>query len=197
MRVSRRLLLLSAIPLALAACGESAGPGAAKPVEQEFGIPETQPVTLEAVKASGAGFVSGQQMSTRQVFVFFDPQCPHCAMLWHETKAMPNVRFTWLPVALMNKNSLEQGAAILAATDPRVAMDAHAEAFRLGKPLTATEAASPQFKAAVTKNTRLLTSFGANGVPFIVAKHAVTGDVFTRAGGMTAVALTQALGWVD
>lgn len=195
MRVSRRLLLLSTLPLALAACGKSGELPSLAPSEPEFGIPASQPVSLEVIRAFSLGFDSGTPMSIRHVFVFFDPQCPHCAMLWAEAKLMPTVRFTWLPVALLGPASLTQGAHLLEAPNHQAAMDAHEAALRLGVPMPAAQEASPQFKAAVTKNTRLLASFGADGVPFIVAQHATSGQLFTRAGGMKAAALAQALGW--
>ena len=54
-------------------------------------------------------------MATRVIYVFFDPQCPHCAALWENIKPLKSqVRLVWIPVGLIGEKSVAQGAAILA-----------------------------------------------------------------------------------
>ncbi|WP_265300242.1 hypothetical protein [Verminephrobacter eiseniae] len=55
-------------------------------------------------------------MERSSLYVFFDPNCPHCATLWfmsmdgHPFHDLPSI---WIPVAYLEKNSLDKSAAIL------------------------------------------------------------------------------------
>jgi len=70
-------------------------------------------------------------MSARTVYVFFDPQCPHCADLWESAKPLKaQAKFVWIPVGLVSKASTAQGATLLAAADPAAAMEAHETSMR-------------------------------------------------------------------
>lgn len=52
-----------------------------------------------------------------QAFVFFDPNCPHCATLWTrlyaEKSPYMGVATRWVPVAYMNEQSLGMAAHLL------------------------------------------------------------------------------------
>lgn len=186
-----RLLAALALVLGLAACndrpaaggGSTAAPAAA------------QPVSIPAIAAEAKGFTVGSEMNVRRVFVFFDPQCPHCAALWQAAKPLRSqARFIWIPVGLMNPTSTLQGATLLAAEDPVAAMDRHETS------LTAKQGGIPPGenidaqKQAVASNTALMNRYGFSSVPTIVANHAVTGDLVVREGSMPTAALANALG---
>lgn len=52
-------------------------------------------------------------LTTRVLYAFFDPQCPHCGCLWETTKPLlGQIRVLWMPVAFMTPKSATQGAAI-------------------------------------------------------------------------------------
>src|SRR6478735_5416015 len=94
----------------------------------------TVPVSLPAIEAEAVGFVNGSTISARTVYVFFDPQCPHCAALWTAAKPLRSqAKFVWIPVGLMNKTSETQGAALLSSKDPVSAMDEHEASMAAGK----------------------------------------------------------------
>jgi thiol:disulfide interchange protein DsbG len=176
--------------LALAGCKDAADKPAAAAAAQP-----TQAVSLPAIATEAKGFTVGSAMSVRTVYVFFDPQCPHCAALWNEAKPLKaQTKFVWIPVGLLNPASTPQGAAILAAADPSAAMDAH-EASMSAKTggITATGNLDAQ-KAMVEANTKLMNRFQFSSVPTIVAKHAVTGNVVVQEGAMPTAALANVLG---
>ncbi len=182
------LLATCALPLLLAACKEAPPPGPASGARQ-------QAVSFEAIAAEAQGFTLGSEMSVRRVFVFFDPQCPHCAALWQAAKPLkPQARFIWVPVGLINAASTSQGAALLAAPDPVAAMDQHEASLtaRQGG-ITATGDLDAQ-KARVAANTALMNRYGFSSVPVVVAKHAVTGELVVKEGAMPTPALAAALG---
>ncbi len=206
---ARRRFLLVAIPTVLAAVGLAyavnaahAATASAAPAKAGSALsdafPDSQPASVAAIKKSGHGVTVGPVNAAREVFVFFDPKCPHCAHFWQETQALrSDVKFTWLPVAFMGPGSATQGASLLAAGDPSAAMSAHASgvlaALQTGVRVPQPESNDPTLLADVDRNSRLLTSFGGDRVPFIVAATPA-GSVLTHAGGMPNDDLVKALG---
>ena len=188
-----RTLLTSALLaslLALAGCKDVAEAPAAAPAATPSAA-----VSIPAIAAEAKGFTVGSAMSVRTVYVFFDPQCPHCAALWNEAKPLKSqAKFVWIPVGLINPASTAQGAAILAAPDPSAAMDAH-EASLTAKAggITASGNLDAQ-KALVEANTKLMNRFQFSGVPTVVAKHAVSGDLVVKEGSMPTAVLAAVLG---
>ena len=151
-------------------------------------------VSIPAIEAEARGITVGSTMSARTVFVFFDPQCPHCAALWQAAKPLKSqAKFVWIPVRLLNNTSLTQGAALLAAKDPVAAMDEHETAILANQKGDVTGGGEAQ-KESVTKNTALFTRFGFASVPSIVALHAQSGALVTREGALATPELAKLLG---
>jgi thiol:disulfide interchange protein DsbG len=193
----RRRLVLSASAAAclLAACGKesSSGTGTAG---GSGGKPAPQPVSIEAIEQKAKGFNVGSTMATRVVYVFFDPQCPHCAALWENVKPLKSqARFVWIPVGLIGDKSIAQGAAILGASDPVTKMEENEASVRAQQGGIAAMGVEDAQKEIVKANTALFTSFGFTGVPTLVAKHAQTGGVVTIDGAVAPATLQQKLGW--
>lgn len=191
-----RLHLLAALTLTfsmvLVGCkdqptGSAASSSAAKPAPQA--------VSIAAIEAGAQGFSVGVPMSARPVYVFFDAQCPHCTALWEAAKPLKSkTRFVWIPVGILNAASTSQGATLLAAPQPEVAMDAHEASMRAkAGGITATGNIEAQ-KVAIEANTRLLNSFGFGSIPTVVATHAQTGALITQEGSMSTEALASFLG---
>lgn len=190
-------LLISALLtslLALTGCKDaSQAPGAGAAAAPAA----TSAVSIPAIATEAKGFTVGSAMSVRTVYVFFDAQCPHCAVLWEQAKPLKSqAKFVWIPVGLINPASTSQGAAIMAAADPAAAMDAH-EASMKEKTggITATGNLDAQ-KAAIEANTKLMNRFQFQGVPTIVAKHAVTGELVVKEGAQPTALLAAELGLV-
>jgi thiol:disulfide interchange protein DsbG len=179
-----------ALSLSLAGCKDSPEParGAAREAA-------STPISTAAIEAEATGFVVGSPMSARTVYVFFDPQCPHCAALWRAAKPLkPQAKFVWIPVALLGKTSEGQGAAMLAAKDPVALMDEHEESLSAKKGGISAMGDLDAQRALVGKNTGLMNRFGLASVPSIVARHAQTGALVTREGSMGTPELAALLG---
>jgi thiol:disulfide interchange protein DsbG len=189
MRTLQFAIAVLAASLALSACKEGPDASPAK------GSVAATPVSTAAIEADARGFTVGSPMSARTVYVFFDPQCPHCAALWKSAKPLrAQAKFIWIPVALLNKTSEAQGAALLAAKDPVALMDEHeASISAKGGGISAMGAPDPE-RATVVKNTALMNRFGFASVPSIVAMHAQTGALVTREGGLPTPELAALLG---
>ena len=190
MRAALALLAVAAAA-SLSACKDASTPGqqpaaAAQPAAA---------VSIEAIAGQAKGFTVGQAMSSRMVYVFFDPQCPHCAALWAAAKPLKSqARFVWIPVGLLNDKSGAQGALLLAAKDPEATMDAHEASLNGGTGGLPVTTVADDMKAAVAANTKLFNSFGFQGVPAVVAKHAQNGQLVTKEGSMPTGALAALVG---
>jgi len=151
--------------------------------------------SYDAVASKGKGFTVGSLMSAQAVYVIFEPQCPHCARLWQASLPLHDkVKFVWMPVSFSAK-SLPQGAALMTAADPVQAMSAHEELLLAGKGgMSAPADFAPDLEQAIKANGQLLTSLGADSVPFLVAKDRRTGAIISHAGAMDTAALSQWMG---
>ncbi len=179
----------------LAACGQENASSSSSSSASGGGAPERATVTPEAIEAAAKGFNVGSTMSARVVYVFFDPQCPHCAALWDASRPLKSqARFVWIPVGLMGEKSFSQGGAILHAADPVAAMDQHEASMRNQQGGIGGMGVTDEQKAAVRSNTELFTRFGFGGVPVVVGKHAQTGELVTIEGSLPTAPLAQRLG---
>lgn len=185
----RAWIVAAGSALLLAGCGKEASTDA--PAAAAGSVP----VSVEKIAAEAKGFDVGSTMSARVFYVFFDPQCPHCAALWEAAKPLkPQARFVWIPVALLGDKSIAQGAAILAAADPVAAMEQNEASVRAQQGGISAMGVSDAQKDAVKRNTALMTSFGFDGVPAVVGKHAQSGVVVTIDGALPTQPLAQRLG---
>ena len=153
------------------------------------------PVTVAAIEAEAKGFTVGAPMAAHTVYVFFDPQCPHCAALWQSAKSLKSeAKFVWMPVALIGDKSIAQGATILAGPDPIAKMEEN-EASVLARTggISAGDNIDAQ-KEIVKKNTALFNRFGFEGVPMIIALNAQTGALVTNEGSLPPAELAAKLG---
>ena len=170
----------AAFALGLVAC--SPRDTAPKPVVGSI----QQADAYDVLAKEGRGFAVGALMSARTVYVLFDPQCPHCGHLWQASTPLHNkVKFVWIPVAWINASSLPQGAALLTAANPTELMSAHEASLLAGKGgISAPASVASDVEQAIKSNTKLLNSFGAESVPFIVTKDASTGQAVGRDGAL-------------
>lgn len=188
-----RVLLLplaGALALGLAGCKDSP-----KPEQVTAPKAAAQAVSVETLAAEGKGFSVGSTMAARTVYVFFDPQCPHCAALWVAARPLKSqARFVWMPVSLINPTSTTQGAALLAAADPVTAMDQHEASMAAKQGGIMAKGDVEAQKARVMANTALMNRYGFGSVPVIIGKHATTGELVVKEGALPTPALANALG---
>lgn len=151
---------------------------------------------LDTVIKEGKGFSAGSIGSTTVVYAMFDPSCGHCAHLWRASRSLGNVRFVWIPVSIMRPHgkSTKQGAALLTSPTAAALMDRHESSVLAGTGGLTVDSVTPESEKAIEANTKMFESLGLEGVPFIVAKNAKTGQVLTNSGAMTTEALAAWLG---
>jgi len=188
------LPLVAALAMGLSACTKEEPASAAVTA---IAIAPAQ--AYDAVAAQAKGFTVGALMSAHTVYVLFDPQCPHCGHLWNA--ALPllgQVKFVWVPVAIMGPKSLPQGAALMQAADPVATMSAHEQSVLSGQGgMSASSSVPSDVAAAIQTNSNLLDRLGADSVPFIVARHTRSGQTITRSGALSTNALREFLGFAQ
>ena len=168
--------------LALAACGDKAGPMAAAPAPAK-----AAPNAAWDLAARGSGFTVGPVMAAHTVYVFFDPACPHCAALWMSAKPLAaRLKMVWIPVGFLQRSSAPQGATILTAPDPAAAMNQNESSVleRQGG-ITVSPSLPDEALAKVKANTDLFHQIGEDSVPLIVFKNGKTGEFGTHAGAVS------------
>jgi thiol:disulfide interchange protein DsbG len=90
---------------------------------------------------------------------------------------------------------MAQGAALLTAANPGALMTEHEASLLAGKGgISASSSVAPDVEQSIKANTQMLNSFGAESVPFIVAKNLKTGQTVSRDGAMDTGALAEFLG---
>jgi len=191
-----RTLLLPALLTGLALLSACSPSGSSPQAQNPAATPITADQAYTTVAAEGKGFTVGALMAANAVYVLFDPQCPHCGHLWNASLPLQSkVKFVWLPVSLMGTKSLPQGAALMQASDPAQAMTAHEQALLAGRGGMSASANVPEaVEASIRANTVLLQRLGCESVPFIVARHAQSGQVVTHAGALGTPELARLVG---
>lgn len=174
--------------LALGGCSPQEASNAASSAKRE--------VSLQTVSEQAKGFTVGALMSTNTVYVFFDSQCPHCGHLWQASAPLhKKLKFVWIPVGMINATSTAQGAALLTAANPGALMSEHEASLLAGKGgISASSSVTPEVAQAIKNNTQLLNSFGAESVPFVVARNLKTGQTASREGALSTAGLAEFLG---
>lgn len=190
MLLKRRLLIsVSTLAfLAITGCSRTDGPSSDKPAKRE--------ISIQTVAAEAKGFSVGTLTSVNAVYVFFDPQCPHCGHLWQASIPLhKKAKFVWIPIAWINASSMSQGAALLTASNPLALMGEHETSLLAGKGgIAASSSVAAEVEQSIKANTKLLGSFGAESVPFVVVKNAMTGETISRDGALTTAALATLIG---
>lgn len=172
------------------------GSAGCSPKDAATAVASKREVSLPTIAAEAKGFSVGALMSSNTVYVFFDTQCAHCGQLWQASEPLQRkVKFVWIPIGMINATSKAQGAALLTAPNPGALMTEHEDSLLAGQGgMAASSSIAPEIEQSIKNNTQLLNSFGAEAVPFIVAKNMKSGQTVSREGAMNTVALAEFLG---
>jgi len=181
---------MAALALLMGGCSPQDTPSAAPSTVTKPAQP------YDAAATQSKGFTVGAMMSAKAVYVFFDPQCPHCSHLWEASVPLHSkVKFVWVPVALMNPKSASQGAALLGASDATALMTTHEKSLLSGTGgIAASASPPPELAQAIKDNTALFNRLGVESVPYLLARHVRTGEVVTHSGALDTPALSKLLG---
>lgn len=103
-----------------------------------------------------------------KVFVFFDPYCPHCKVLWEELQKYRQVGLTiaWVPVAYLRPESRDIAAYLLADEDGSEALE-KLMLSKLGNLNISSQTVEAQ-KNRLRYNLKIMQDFGSQATPSIV-----------------------------
>lgn len=202
--ISRKLLTMNSTRRSILLAGAGAGCAALSGAALASGGPRIETATTDdgmkinftALRSDAASFVTGDATSQNVAYIFFDPQCPHCAALWMAHRPLQaKAKFVWIPVGVLNRASTAQGATILGAADPKVAMDEHEKLLTTHRGgITANSDALKKFEKAIEANTKLLRSTGGRSVPLTITKNRVTGKATATPGALPTHVLAATIG---
>lgn len=158
--------------LFLAACDKPAGDASTTQNTASNAPVETGTVDFDKLE-SLKGFVAGSGpsiMTQTNAYVFFDPQCPHCAELWANAQPLYNqIKMKWMPVAFINAKSKTQAGMLLEAQNPVELMTKYESQMAASKNSNVLDG-SPRSETleAVERNTEAWKNSGAQSVPTIL-----------------------------
>ena len=137
----------------------------------------------DLVKAKG--FTSGPVAKDAKgaLYVFEDPNCPYCHLVWQSLQPLQAKGLTvhWVPVAFEAPDSANKAAAILSARNPEQANDEWQKQFRQPDAKLSNFKVSPEMDASLKANLKLMAELGLNGTPGLVWKDA-SGKVHSQDG---------------
>ncbi|MHB1949972.1 MAG: thioredoxin fold domain-containing protein [Acidiferrobacteraceae bacterium] len=118
-----------------------------------------------------AGWIT-EGRSSRIMYVFFDPNCPYCHILYDVSQRFVRaglVEMRWIPVGMLAPSSTGKAAAILAARDRRAAFEQNEDHYRRpGGGGIAPVRPSRSIEAQLRTNLELFQKAGGEGVPLIL-----------------------------
>lgn len=182
--------------LALAGLNANPPPPAASPVASGTASVDAAVIPgLAEVQRRAIGVTYGKG-DAGPFYVFFDPQCPHCATLFEELKPFAEqARFVWVPVGVLGKTSVRQGATILGADDPLATFLEHEELMTQRKGgISAWKDPSQAALDQMAANTQLFQAQGVRAVPYVMGLHARTKAPVTHLGSGTTDQMGSLLG---
>ncbi|MCF7202117.1 thiol:disulfide interchange protein DsbG [Pseudomonas sp. JM10B5a] len=137
----------------------------------------------------------GRDDAPRVVYMFSDPNCPYCNMFWKQARPWVEsgkVQLRHIMVGMLRVDSLGKSAALLAASDPEAALEAHESAGKASK-LKAQEKVSAAMRQKLDDNLMLMGETGAQATPAIFYMDA-KGRLQQHQGAPQPEALEQIMG---
>lgn len=111
--------------------------------------------------------------SAHQIYVFFDPNCPYCHRIYHDTRDLVKtdaVQIRWIPVGVLTPTSHGKALTLLDAKDPLKLFHHGEDNFSGDNGSAIDEALDGTEKAnkALKTNRDILQITGFDGVPSIL-----------------------------
>lgn len=150
-----------------------------------------------ALAATAKATWVGQGQGNKIVYVFFDPNCAYCPILYKNLQplvAQYALQLRWIPVAILDATSLGKAAAILQAKDPKAALDFNERHYNTQAYTgsIAEEIPSSVTEARLRSNAALLDQVGIPVVPTMLFQ-AKSGEAMVIQGALSPVALKKVL----
>lgn len=111
----------------------------------------------------------GRDDAPRVIYVFSDPNCPYCSLFWKQARPWVEagkVQLRHIMVGMLRPDSAGKAAALLAAKDPRAALDTHEAAGKASK-LEPLAEVPQRLQQQLDANLELMHEMGGAATPAI------------------------------
>lgn len=130
---------------------------------------------LDNVVAGDTVLTEGNADAEKELWVFFDPNCPHCHTIWQTTRSFIDsgeLKVNWLPIAFLSNTSAGKVAKFWQADDQVAVFNESEAQFNQGgsTPLRSSEI-TRETREMLETNLNYLSDFGSNGTPTVVYKN--------------------------
>ncbi|MDN5938033.1 MAG: thiol:disulfide interchange protein DsbG [Salinisphaera sp.] len=157
MAISRSLLLLALLGMALASCTERR---------------DSERIWLQLENSNWVA--EGEVDAPRTLYVFSDPNCPYCHVFWQRVRPwveLGEVQLRHVLVGLISENSRRKGAAILSADNPEKAYLKNERHFGAGG-IAPMKHIPANIRSKLAANHELMEQLGLHGTPTIAYRDA-------------------------
>lgn len=129
---------------------------------------------LASVVAGDTVLTEGSADAEKELWVFFDPNCPHCHTIWETTRSFiesGELKVHWMPVAFLSNTSAGKVAKFWQAEDQIAVFNESEAKFNQGgsTPLRSSEI-TRETREMLEKNLDYMGDFGSNGTPTVAYK---------------------------
>ena len=130
---------------------------------------------LEKVIGDNTILTEGAEDAEKELWVFFDPNCPHCHTIWQTTRSFIDsgeLKVHWMPVAFLSNTSAGKVAKFWQAEDQVAVFNESEAQFNQGgsTPLRSSEI-TRETREMLETNLDYMGDFGSNGTPTVVYKN--------------------------
>lgn len=107
---------------------------------------------------------------SKNIYIFFDPQCPHCGKLWFnaQDKEVKDLPIIWIPIGFLNDLSMPQAALILGSDDPVATMNQNETLLKNGGKGLEQKIIAPKYLDKIKDNNSAFAQTGGSGVPLLL-----------------------------
>ena len=120
-------------------------------------------------KLQGSSWIAdGSDKAEKTVYVFTDPNCPYCKRFWNDARPWVNankVQLRHIMVGTLGESSQKKAATMLAAKDPKAALQGNESGKKPAQEAKNIEAKQRQ---QLDDNQQLMALLGASGTPAIL-----------------------------
>lgn len=130
---------------------------------------EPQSKEMLSKLANSYWVADGSASAPRIVYVFSDPNCPYCNMFWKQARPWVEagaVQVRHVLVGMLRQDSAAKAAALLAASDPQAALQAHESAGKAST-LQGLKNIPEAIQQQLDSNLGLMAEMGAAATPAI------------------------------
>lgn len=129
---------------------------------------------LTRLEKSGNFMTEGAEDATAEIYVIFDPSCPHCHSFYENTRSFVkdgSLKIHWTPVAFLSQKSVGKVAKMLQSDNPIEMFIKDSDSYRSGGIAPLSDSEIQEATTQMTQeNVEFMRAFDSTGTPTIIYK---------------------------